>query len=52
MRLREVTVKTFRSIGTQTKFKLGDLTTLVGPNDEGKSNLLRAVGLGMYLIDR
>jgi len=52
MRLREVTVKNFRSIGTQTKFQLGDLTTLVGPNNEGKSNLLRAVGLGMYLIDR
>jgi ABC-type uncharacterized transport system ATPase subunit len=52
LRLQEVSVKNFRSIGPQTRFKLSDLTTLVGPNNEGKSNLLRAVGLGMYLIDR
>ncbi|WP_218220346.1 ATP-dependent endonuclease [Nesterenkonia sp. Act20] len=52
MRLVEVTVKNYRSIGSQTKFDVEDLTTLVGPNNEGKSNLLRALGLGMYLIER
>lgn len=52
MRLIEVTVKNYRSIGSQTKFDVGDLTTLVGPNNEGKTNLLRALGLGMYLIER
>lgn len=52
MRLVEVTVKNYRSIGSQTKFDVDDLTTLVGPNNEGKTNLLRALGLGMYLIER
>lgn len=52
MRLVEVTVKNYRSIGSQTKFDVEDLTTLVGPNNEGKTNLLRALGLGMYLIER
>jgi putative ATP-dependent endonuclease of OLD family len=52
MRLVEVTVKNYRSIGSQTKFDVEDLTTLVGPNNEGKTNLLRALGLGMHLIER
>ncbi|WP_155979851.1 ATP-dependent endonuclease [Nocardiopsis sp. CNS-639] len=52
MKLAEVTVKNYRSIGTQTRFSVEDLTTLVGPNNEGKSNLLRALGLGMNLIGR
>lgn len=52
MRLVEVTVKNYRSIGSQTRFDVEDLTTLVGPNNEGKTNLLRALGLGMYLIER
>lgn len=52
VRLIEVTVKNYRSIGSQTKFAVDDLTTLVGPNNEGKSNLLRALDLGMSLIDR
>lgn len=52
MRLVEVTVKNYRSIGSQTKFNVENLTTLIGPNNEGKTNLLRALGLGMYLIER
>lgn len=52
MRLVEVTVRNYRSIGTQTKFSVENLTTLIGPNNEGKTNLLRALGLGMYLIER
>ncbi|MBE9940082.1 AAA family ATPase [Cellulosimicrobium cellulans] len=52
MRLAEFTVKNYRSIGTQTRFAVGDLTTLIGPNNEGKTNLLRALGLGMTLIER
>ncbi|WP_432788989.1 AAA family ATPase [Brevibacterium sp. K11IcPPYGO002] len=52
MRLVEVMVRNYRSIGSQTKFDVEDLTTLVGPNNEGKTNLLRALGLGMYLIER
>lgn len=52
MRLTEVTVQNYRSITTQTKFTVDDLTTLVGPNNEGKSNLLRALALGMHVIQR
>lgn len=52
MRLDEVTVQNYRSITAQTKFKVDNLTTLVGPNNEGKSNLLRAVLLGMQVIQR
>lgn len=52
MRLVEVTVQNYRSITSQTKFAVDDLTTLVGPNNEGKSNLLRAVAVGMELIRR
>lgn len=52
MKLKEVTVRNYRSIGTQTKFTVDNLTTLVGPNNEGKSNLLRALALGMEVIQR
>ncbi|SUE13270.1 recombination protein F [Rhodococcus gordoniae] len=52
MRLIEVTVRNYRSIESETKFFVEDLTTLVGPNNEGKSNLLRALDLAMSLIDR
>lgn len=52
MRLVEVTVQNYRSIANQTKFTVDDLTTLVGPNNEGKSNLLRALALGMEVIQR
>ncbi|WP_084357048.1 ATP-dependent nuclease [Mycolicibacterium wolinskyi] len=50
MRLVEVTVSNFRSIGTLTRFEIDSLTTLIGPNNEGKSNLLRALALGMRLL--
>jgi len=52
MRLTEVTVQNYRSITSLTRFQVGDLTTLVGPNNEGKSNLLRALSLSMELIRR
>lgn len=52
MRLTEVTVQNYRSITSQTRFQVGELTTLVGPNNEGKSNLLRALALGMAVIER
>ena len=51
MRITEATVGNYRSIGRQTHFALSDLTTLVGPNNEGKSNLLRALALGLRVID-
>lgn len=51
MKISDVTVGNYRSIGRQTRFDLADLTTLVGPNNEGKSNLLRSVALGLRVID-
>lgn len=51
MRIADVTVGNYRSIGRQTRFELADLTTLVGPNNEGKSNLLRSLALGLRVID-
>lgn len=51
MRLSEFSVRNYRSITTQAKVRLHDHTTLVGPNNEGKSNLLRAMALGMELIE-
>lgn len=50
MRVSEVAVSNYRSIGPQTRFELNDLTTLIGPNNEGKSNLLRALALGLRVI--
>ncbi|GEK81354.1 hypothetical protein ABA31_27050 [Agrococcus baldri] len=51
MRITEATVGNYRSIGRQTHFALSDLTTLIGPNNEGKSNLLRSLALGLRVID-
>lgn len=51
MRLIEFSVRNYRSITSQVKVPLGDQTTLVGPNNEGKTNLLRAMALGMELIE-
>jgi energy-coupling factor transporter ATP-binding protein EcfA2 len=50
MRLEEVSVANYRSIANKTTFHVHDLTTLIGPNNEGKSNLLRALALGMRII--
>lgn len=50
MRLEEVSVANYRSIANKTTFQVHDLTTLIGPNNEGKSNLLRALALGMRVI--
>ncbi len=47
MRLGLFSVKNFRSITNAEKLPLGDFTVLVGPNNEGKSNILEALALGM-----
>jgi len=44
MRLTRVDVWNYRSI-KQARFRPGDLTILVGPNNSGKSNLIRALDL-------
>jgi putative ATP-dependent endonuclease of OLD family len=43
MKLISITVQNFRSISTARRIPISQLTTLVGPNNEGKSNILRAL---------
>lgn len=42
----------FRSISKAEKLPLGEFTVLVGPNNEGKSNILQAMVLGMEALRR
>jgi AAA15 family ATPase/GTPase len=43
MQLVSITVENFRSITAARRIPISELTTLVGPNNEGKSNILRAL---------
>jgi putative ATP-dependent endonuclease of the OLD family len=47
MRLEYFSVQKYRSIIKGEKLALGDLPVLVGPNNEGKSNMLQALVVGM-----
>ncbi len=50
MRLASFTVENYRSITNARKIRLEDYTVLLGPNNEGKSNILNALNLGMEAI--
>ncbi|MDX2208048.1 MAG: AAA family ATPase [Gemmatimonadales bacterium] len=50
MRLTSVTVERYRSITKAYKIRLSDYTVLVGPNNEGKSNVLRALAAAMSTL--
>jgi putative ATP-dependent endonuclease of the OLD family len=50
VKLVSVTVENFRSITAARKIQISALTTLVGPNNEGKSNLLRAIVIAMNAL--
>ncbi len=50
MELKSVTIQHFRSITSARKISLGRTTVLVGPNNEGKSNILRALVAAMELL--
>ena len=50
MRLVSFTVVKFRSIKTAHKIRVGSKTILVGPNNEGKSNLIRALVTAMRVL--
>lgn len=50
MKLVEFSVSNYRSITTAHKIKLKNLTVLVGKNNEGKSNLLRALNIAMTAV--
>jgi putative ATP-dependent endonuclease of OLD family len=50
MRLVTFSVQNYRSIRDARRLPLADLTILVGPNNEGKSNILRALVVGMSIL--
>lgn len=50
MKLVAVTVTNYRSITSAHKIKLTGSTVLVGPNNEGKSNFLKAIVIAMRVL--
>jgi len=52
MRLMSFTVENYRSITKARKIPTGDRTILIGPNNEGKSNILRALVTAMRVLTR
>lgn len=51
MKLRSIQVQNYRSISDTNRLPLEDgLTVILGPNNEGKSNLLRAIVLAMECL--
>lgn len=52
MRLKSFTVQKYRSIIAAKRIPVGKKTVLVGPNNEGKSNILRALVTAMNMLTR
>lgn len=52
LRLERFTVNNYRSITEAEKLDLSEYTVLIGPNNEGKSNILRALVMGMSILER
>lgn len=50
MRLADFSVNNFRSITTARKIQTSNMTVLIGKNNEGKSNILRALTLAMDIM--
>lgn len=50
MKLKDFSVVNYRSITTARKIHTNNMTVLVGKNNEGKSNILRALALAMALM--
>lgn len=50
MKLADFSVVNYRSITTARKIKTNNMTVLVGKNNEGKSNILRALRLAMDIM--
>lgn len=50
MRLADFSVNNFRSITAARKIQTNNMTVLVGKNNEGKSNILRALTLAMDIM--
>jgi predicted ATPase len=52
LKLVSFSVQNYRSITTTHKLKIKDSTILIGPNNEGKSNLLKALVVVLGLISQ
>jgi len=52
MRLVSFSVENYRSITKAKRLRIGQTTVLVGPNNEGKSNLLKALVAAMDVLTR
>ena len=52
MKLVKFSVTNFRSITKAHKINLGDTSILIGKNNEGKTNLLRALNIAMSVLSR
>lgn len=50
MQLISLTIENFRSIRSARKIAIGNATILIGPNNEGKSNILKALYSGMSAL--
>lgn len=50
MKLVSVSIENYRSISKTSKIHLGSSTILIGPNNEGKSNILRALVAAMNVL--
>ena len=52
MHLTQFSIQKYRSIIKAEKLAFGDFTVLIGPNNEGKSNILQALVTGMQILSR
>lgn len=52
MKLVSFSLQKYRSIQKAEKISLGSMTILVGPNNEGKSNILRGLVSGVALLSQ
>lgn len=50
MKLHSFSVSKYRSISSAKKIRLDQTTVLIGPNNEGKSNILRGLVLAMMVL--
>ncbi len=50
MKISAISIQKYRSIRKTDRLNLGDLTVLIGPNNEGKSNVLRALAVSMQIL--
>lgn len=50
MKLVNFSISNYRSISNAYKLPLTDYTVIVGPNNEGKSNILKGLGLALAIL--